>query len=83
MVYRRFGFLQARLLLNKQDELRELEDDLDLTDGFDVVRDPRSLKSRERDTAQNTPRRRVLADIEVKFKEYGLGLLSLSRVDSD
>lgn len=29
MGYRRFGFLQSRLLLGKQDELRELETELE------------------------------------------------------
>jgi hypothetical protein len=28
MIYRKFGYLQARLLLEKQDELRLLEDEL-------------------------------------------------------
>ena len=32
MVYRRFGFLQSRLLLEKQEELRELEGKLDRLD---------------------------------------------------
>ena len=32
MIYRRFGFLQARLLLEKQDSLRVLEQRLDRLD---------------------------------------------------
>lgn len=71
MIYRRFGFLQARLLLNKQDELRELEKDLDRLDKVDERKDPSLLKSREKDDAANGRRKKLLYDIEEKFKEYG------------
>lgn len=71
MLYRRFGFLQARLLLNKQDELRELEKDLDRLDKVDQAKDPSLLKSREKDDAVDGRRKKLLYDVEEKFKEYG------------
>jgi hypothetical protein len=69
MLYRRFGFLQARLLLNKQDQLRALEEQLDEIDNED---DEEHLKSRDIDDADETPRTRLLKKIETKFKEYGM-----------
>lgn len=71
MLYRRFGFLQARVLLNKQDQLRELEKDLDRLDKLDSKKDPSVLKSREKDDAVNSRRKKLLSEIEEKFKEYG------------
>jgi len=71
MLYRRFGFLQTRVLLNKQDQLRELEKDLDRLDKVDQVKEPSLLKSREKDDASNGRRKKLLNDIEEKFKEYG------------
>jgi hypothetical protein len=71
MLYRRFGFLQARILLYKQDELRELETDLDRMDKIDKKKAPAVLKSRERDDAENTRRKELLHEIEERFKEYG------------
>lgn len=68
MLYRRFGFLQARLLLNKQDQLRALEEQLDQIDSVD---DEEHLKSRDMDDADETRRTKLLKKIEVKFKEYG------------
>ena len=69
MLYRRFGFLQARLLLNKQDQLRALEEELDEIDQDD---EPMYLKSRDMDDADERPRTRLLEEIETKFKEYGM-----------
>lgn len=69
MVFRRFGFLQARLLLHKQDELRELEVDLDRTDKLDIVRGPQWLETRQDDG--NAFRKELLGNIEEKFNEYG------------
>jgi hypothetical protein len=78
MIYRRFGFLQTRLLLNKQDELRELENDLDCVDKFDVERNPMGLRSRELDAATNDRRKKLLYQIEEKFHDYGTGNASSS-----
>jgi hypothetical protein len=77
MLYRRFGFLQARVLLNKQDEIRELEADLDHMDSVDAVDSPNMLRSRENDDAANGERRIILRKIELKFKEYGAASPSL------
>ncbi|KAH0557000.1 hypothetical protein GP486_005210, partial [Trichoglossum hirsutum] len=75
MIYRRFGFLHARVLLNKQDELRELEDQLDAKDKEDEGQ--RVLKSRVRDDktapaegARGPTRKQILAEIETKLNEY-------------
>jgi hypothetical protein len=69
MLYRRFGFLQARLLLNKQDQLRALEEQLDAIDAED---DEEYLKSRDCDDGDQRPRTKLLKKIEAKFKEYGM-----------
>jgi hypothetical protein len=71
MLYRKFGYLQARILLHKQDELRELEKDLDRLDKVDQGKDPSLLKSREKDDVANGRRKKLLYDIEGKFTEYG------------
>lgn len=71
MQYRRFGFLQARLLLYKQDELRVLESRLDHLDGCDETRQPDILRSREKDDGVSGKRKVLIAEINDKFKEYG------------
>jgi hypothetical protein len=71
MLYHRFGYLQARILLQKQDEIRELETDLDHMDSFDAIESPDMLRSREKDDAKKGRRRKLLREIELKFKEYG------------
>jgi len=48
MVYRRFGYFQARVLLEKQDELRELEEQLDDIDHDDSKDDFDRLVRREK-----------------------------------
>lgn len=70
MLYRRFGFLQARALLYKQDELRELEDKLDKMDQRDAKTKPKVLKSRDKDDA-NGERKNLIGLITKEFKEYG------------
>ncbi|RFU34107.1 hypothetical protein B7463_g2216, partial [Scytalidium lignicola] len=61
MLYRRFGYIQARLLLSKQDQLRALEEDLDKVDKDD---DDVFLVSRDRDEKANTKRYQLLQQIE-------------------
>jgi hypothetical protein len=79
MIYRRFGFLHARVLLHKQDELRELEDQLDAKDKEDAGQP--ILKSRVRDDktapaeGRGSTRKQILAEIEKKLNEYGKQLL--------
>lgn len=71
MLYRRFGHLQARLLLNKQDELRELEFRLSHIDSVYARRWPARLRSRDICNAESDDHKGVLALIEEKYKEYG------------
>jgi len=71
MVFRRFGYLQSRLLLAKQDDLRLLETQLDRLDKADARNDPESLMTRqvlEEDDAK--PQAELLEEIEKKFCEY-------------
>lgn len=76
MLYRRFGFLQARVLLYKQDELREMEDRLDRLDKDDEEDRPKMLRSREDDNADDEYRMKLMQEIEEKFSEYGKRLTS-------
>jgi hypothetical protein len=77
MLFRRFGFLHARVLLNKQDELRVLEKQLDQVDGEDERENHKLLECRVRD-ARHQPcggkkgRQALLQDIEKKLTEYGM-----------
>jgi hypothetical protein len=68
MLYRRFGYLQSRLLLEKQDELRVLEEKLDKMDEHDFDDDTYQLTTRE---GQSDERIALKQEAEVKFKEYG------------
>ncbi|CAG8952924.1 hypothetical protein HYFRA_00007638 [Hymenoscyphus fraxineus] len=78
MLYRRFGFLQTRLLLNKQAELREYEKDLDRIDEEDRMKFPKRLKSREKDNASDGRRKVLLHDIQSAWVEY-VQLLNAAR----
>ncbi|XMA20181.1 hypothetical protein WAI453_012972 [Rhynchosporium graminicola] len=70
MLYRRFGFLQARILLNKQDQLRELETMLDNLDQSHKHSDSLRLRSREHDEAEGPERSKLFREIEENFKQY-------------
>jgi hypothetical protein len=72
MLYRRFGFLQSRILLNKQGQLRDLEALLDRCDEEDAALDPKLLMDRARDERNKRPRVQLLGEIEQRFKEYGM-----------
>lgn len=65
-MYRRFGYLQSRILLEKQDELRVLETELDELDKKDYRRTTRMLN---RDYLM--PRQALLLKIETVFMSYG------------
>lgn len=71
MLYRRFGFLQARLLLYKQDELQQLETELDKLDRIHEQFNEFLLMSRTVDDKRCGQRKELLARIEIKFGEYG------------
>lgn len=73
-IYRRFGYLQARLLLDKQDQLRELEERLDHYD----TRDPMKSMRQGLTPEQYAPRAKLLGEIEAVFTSYGACKLSLS-----
>lgn len=77
-VYRRFGILHSRVLLHKQDQLRNLEAELDWLDlqdwrGTDQTR--KTLMSRSKNNARKDDakdmRNVLLDDIEKKLLEYG------------
>ena len=70
-MYRRFGFLQSRLLLDKQDELRELEEALDRVDRREANADPKRPMTRDLPREEVQSRRRLLSAIEEKFCSYG------------
>ena len=81
MIYRRFGFLHARLLLNKQDELREFEEelrDMDQRDKNGGEKAEKCLMSRSKDNNRELPegwersRKDLLEIIEKKVIEYGM-----------
>ena len=67
VLFRRFGYLHARLLLHKQDVLIGLEQELNNLDDNDT--NAFSLNSRRTD--QNTARHNVLTELEPKLIEYG------------
>lgn len=71
MMYRRFGYLQSRLLLDKQDELRILEEKLDLMDKQDAELYPLRLRTRDLPEEDAKPRRELLKTIRENFCEYG------------
>lgn len=79
MIYRRFGFLYSRVLLQKQDELRELEenlDQLDLKDSKESDQSRRALQSRARDQKRtgkpdHQTRQELLKASEEKLFDYG------------
>ncbi len=77
MLYRRFGFLQTRLLLYKQDELRVLEEELDKLDKNDERDNGDILFSRVSDDRESGKRKTLMARIEDKFKEYSEYLLPM------
>lgn len=68
MIYRRFGFLQSRLILYKQDTLRALEDELV---ALDLNDDPRRLRSRARDDNECADRKELIGRITIAFNDYG------------
>jgi hypothetical protein len=76
-LYRSFGYLHSRVLLDLQDEITSLEKELDEID-LDDAEDPDRLRSREIDMERaeregNARNRRViLREIKTKLMEYGM-----------
>lgn len=73
LIYRKFGWLRNRLLLDLQDELVTLERELELIDASTTRRgDPDNvLASRRNDQRKKTKRRGLLKEIHQKLLEYG------------
>ncbi|KAK7548921.1 hypothetical protein BKA81DRAFT_368412 [Phyllosticta paracitricarpa] len=71
LMCRRYGFLHNRVLLYRQDELRELESRLLALDRMDF-RDgnKRFLKSREADDSRSDVRANLIREIDDKLREY-------------
>lgn len=79
MIYRRFGYIHSRLLLNKQDELRELEDSLRNMDLIDESSNEGALCLQSRDLDEEREdiqglgsRKELLQKIEQKTLQYGM-----------
>jgi hypothetical protein len=71
MVYRRFGYLQARLLLEKQDELQKLERQLDREDKIAYREDNDLLRTRQNyDQERMKGRGELLEKIEKIWIKY-------------
>jgi hypothetical protein len=77
-LYRRFGYLQARLLLDKQDEMRKLEEKLDEMDKEDEENVSKRLITRDLKEQDAGPRRELFKAIEERFCEYGTSEHSFS-----
>lgn len=82
MLYRRFGYLQSRLLLEKQDDLRRLEEELDRLDRKDIKKSDRILMTRQNVGEDHFKgRRELMYKIENAFNQYcefALGLCHIS-----
>lgn len=88
-MYRRYGVLHARLLLHKQDKLRELEEELQRRDKKDNELEETQiyLKCREEADDQDTPdvgrsRQEIMAEIEKVILEYGTLLGQAQRLEA-
>jgi hypothetical protein len=74
MLYRRFGYLQSRLLLDKQADLRELEEQLDNFDEEVAQSRPGDLTTRDLRPEDISKRKELMDEIEARFCEYGKAL---------
>ena len=89
MVYRRFGLVFSRLLLNKQDEIREMEATLLAMDRTDQANgNDEYLMSRTEDANRNhesvpslwsETRTQLLERLEKKTLEYGESINNFNR----
>jgi hypothetical protein len=71
MIYRRFGFLSTRLLLNQQDKLRLLEEELDEIDQDDDEKNSNRNITRDLPEEDSKERQELLVKIKVEYCEYG------------
>ena len=69
MTYRRFGHVQSRLLLEAQEDVRRLEQELDLLDFDDAHRDDgRTLDSKHWFSKE---RKDLMNTLRTAFNDYG------------
>lgn len=71
-IYRRFGYLQSRLLLDKQEELRLLEEKLGSLDLRIAGEDGGALCSRTLYGPNADEHRKILVEIETAYCSYGI-----------
>jgi hypothetical protein len=67
-LFRKFGYLRARVLLQKQDQLAELEEKLSALDAEEEI--PYYLCTRRED--KNSARQALIREIELTLQEYGM-----------
>lgn len=84
-IYRRFGYLQSRLLLDRQEELRSLELKLERMEKEMMKDDDDRFCSRLMFGPDAKAHRQLLSDIEAKFCSYGKQAMTpyMIRVASD
>lgn len=70
-MYRRFGYLQARLLLDKQDQLRRLEERLERLDEKVTESDPDRLCTRDLSGDDAVAHESLMKTIEENYCSYG------------
>ena len=71
MIYRRFGYVQGRLLLEKQDELRKLEQRLEKYDKQVEKKCSINLMTRDLPPDDTESRKEIMDKLEQRFCEYG------------
>lgn len=71
MLYRRFAYIQSRLLLRKQEELRELEGRLYLLDRDIAKWNPVLMQSHQKNVAKSREHTILLDTMEEKYKANG------------
>jgi hypothetical protein len=74
MICRKYGFLRSRVLLYRQDELRQMERDLLEADEEDAIECPLALQSRKTDEEREQDdfsRKPLIERIDAKLKQYG------------
>jgi hypothetical protein len=82
MMYRRFGYISSRLLLDKQDELRGMEREMDLMDLEDAETDELRLRTCDQYPEDVAHKKELFSRMEAKFREYGkMPLASTTRLE--
>lgn len=74
MICRKYDFLRSRVLLYRQDELRQMERDLLEADEEDAMECPLALQSRKTDEEREQDefsRKPLIERIDAKLKQYG------------